>query len=196
MGMRNTPLEFDPPLSASQIVDLRLAASKMTGPTRRAFQAEMALKYCGGNPLMAETIFGWGRHTVEVGLAEKRTGIVCLGSQAAFSGRKRWEDLHPEAAAAVRQLAEAHGQQDPTFRTTLAYTRLTAKAAREALRARGYNEAQVPSASTMAEVLNRLGFRLRKVVKAKPQKKIPETDAIFDNIEKKTKRRARSTSNA
>jgi hypothetical protein len=38
----------------------------------------------------------------------------------------------------------------------------------------------------MAEVLNRLGFRLRKVVKAKPQKKIAETDAIFANLEKKT----------
>ena len=37
----------------------------------------------------------------------------------------------------------------------------------------------------MAEVLNRMGFRLRKVVKAKPQKKIKETDAIFDNIKKK-----------
>jgi hypothetical protein len=31
----------------------------------------------------------------------------------------------------------------------------------------------------MAEALNRLGFRLRKVVKAQPQKKIAETDAIF-----------------
>jgi hypothetical protein len=49
----------------------------------------------------------------------------------------------------------------------------------------------------MAEVLNRLGFRLRKVVKAKPQKKLPETDAIFDNIKKKTsKRRHRAPSNA
>ena len=37
----------------------------------------------------------------------------------------------------------------------------------------------------MVEVLNRQGFRLRKVVKAKPQKKIKETDAIFDNIKKK-----------
>jgi len=49
----------------------------------------------------------------------------------------------------------------------------------------------------MAEVLNRMGFRLRKVVKAKPQKKIVETDAIFANIEKKiTKRSQRTTSNA
>jgi len=37
----------------------------------------------------------------------------------------------------------------------------------------------------MAEVLNRMGFRLRKVVKAKPQKKIKETNAIFDNMKKK-----------
>jgi hypothetical protein len=49
----------------------------------------------------------------------------------------------------------------------------------------------------MAAVLNRLGFRLRKVVKAKPQKKIPETDAIFANIQKKThKRRQRAMSSA
>jgi Rhodopirellula transposase DDE domain len=196
VGMPDSMLASQQSLRPSQIADLRLAASKMTGPTRRAFQAAITLKYCGGNPLLAETVFGWGRHTVEVGLAERRTGIRCLGAQAAFSGRKRGEDLHPEAAAALRRLAEAHGQQDPTFRTTLAYTRLTAKLAREALRAQGYSEAQLPSPSTMAEVLNRMGFRLRKVVKAKPQKKIPETDAIFDNIEKKTtKRRQRRGAN-
>ena len=95
MCMQDAPLEFRQPLSPSQIADLRLAASKMTGPKRRAFQAEMTLKYCGGNPLLAENIFGWGRHTVEVGLAERRTGIMCLGAQSAFSGRKRWEDKHP-----------------------------------------------------------------------------------------------------
>jgi Rhodopirellula transposase DDE domain len=195
--MRNTPLACDPPLSASQIADLRLAASKMTGPTRRVFQAEMTLKYCQGNPLQAETVFGWGRHTVALGLSERRTGIICLGAQAAFSGRKRWEDQHPEIAAVLRQLAEAHAQQDPTFRTTLAYTRLTAKAALGALAAHGYSAEQLPSPSTMAEVLNRMGFRLRKVLKAKPQKKIAETDAIFANIEKKTKRpRPHPASNA
>ena len=57
----------------------------------------MRLKYCGGNPLLAETIFGWGRHTVEVGLAERRTGIICLGAQSVFSGRHRWEDEHPRS---------------------------------------------------------------------------------------------------
>src|SRR5215475_7353062 len=170
--MHDALLEDHPLLGPSQIADLRLAASKMTGSQRRAFEAEMTLKYCWGNPLLAETIFGWGRHTVEVGLAERRTGLTCLGAQSAFSGRKRWAALPPEAAAALRRLAEAHAQQAPTFRTTLAYTRLTAQAALAALRAQGYREEHLPSPSTMAEVLKRMGFRLRKVVKAKPQKKI------------------------
>ena len=174
-----------PLLSASQIQDLRLAAAQRTGAARRAFQAEMTLKYCYGSARFAETRLGWSRDAVEVGLAEHRTGIRCIGAHSAWSGRKRWEEKYPAAATALRELAEAQAQQDPTFRTTLAYTRLTAKAAGEALRARGISEAQLPSPSTMAEVLNRMGYRLRKVIKAKPQKKIPETDAIFANLKKR-----------
>lgn len=157
----------------------------MTGAARRAFQAEMTLKYCHGSARFAETLLGWSRDAVEVGVAERRTGIVCLGAHSAWSGRKRWEEKYPEAAVALREVAEAHAQQDPTFRTTLAYTRLTAKAAGEALRAQGLSEVQLPSPSTRAEVVNRLGSRLRKVIKAKPQKKIPQTDAIFTNLKKR-----------
>jgi hypothetical protein len=147
----------------------------------------MTLKYCHGSARLAETLLGWSRKAVEVGLAERHTGIVCVDGHAAWSGRKRWEEKYPEAAVALRAVAEAHAQQDPTFRTTLAYTRLTAKAAEEALREQGIAEVQLPAPSTMAEVLNRMGYRLRKVLKAKPQKKIPETDAIFANLKKKTR---------
>jgi hypothetical protein len=168
-----------------QIADLRLAASQMTGATRRAFQAEMTRKYCDGTPRRAEEVFGWGRHPIEVGLAEKRTGIVCLSLHAAFSGRPRWEDQYPQAAQALIDLALAHSQQDPTFRTTVSYTRLTAKTAIEGLRQKGIEDAALPAPSTMAVILNRWGFRLRNVVKSKPLKKVPETDAIFDNVKKK-----------
>ena len=51
--------------SPEQIADVRLAAAQMTGATRRAFEAEMTMKYCGGNARQAESVFGWGRHTVE-----------------------------------------------------------------------------------------------------------------------------------
>jgi Rhodopirellula transposase DDE domain len=197
MVMPNSALALPQSLTPSPIADLRLAASTMTGAKRRAFEAEMTLKYCAGNPLQAETTLGWSRRTVALGLAESRTGLLGLGAPSAFSGRKRWEELHPPVAEALRHLAEAHAQQDPTFRTSLASTRLTVQAALAALRSQGYREDHLPSPSTMAEVLNRMGFRLRKVVKAKPQKKIKETNAIFANIAKKTrKRRHRTPSNA
>jgi len=108
MYMPHATLPSQPSLSPSQVADLRLAASKMTGPTRRAFEAEMTLKYYGGTPLMAEVVFGWGRQTVALGLAERRTGILCLGAQSAFSGRKRWEERHPqvaESASSARRCA-------------------------------------------------------------------------------------------
>ena len=67
-------------LEAVHLEDIRLAASKMTGARRRAFQAEMALKYCRGSARRAEEVFGWSRQAVQRGLHEKRTGIVCLSS--------------------------------------------------------------------------------------------------------------------
>ncbi len=145
----------------------------------------MAVKYCGGSARQAERVFGRGRDTVQLGLHGLRTGVACLGAQAAFCGNLLWEERHPEVADDLWALAESHAQQDPTFRSTLAYTRLTAAEALKQLRLQGFSEEQPPSPGTMAEVLNRNGYRLRKVVKAKPQKKVPETDAIFANIREK-----------
>ncbi len=159
--------------SPSQVEDLRLAASTLTGATRRAFQAEMALKYCDSHPRLAESIFGWGRQTVALGLAEKRSGLVCVGAQSGFGGTRKWEARYPEAAATLVSIAEAHSQQDPSFTTSIAYTRLTAPEALRQLQAHGVAEEPLPALSTMAVILNRLGYRLRPVVKAKPQKNYP-----------------------
>jgi hypothetical protein len=53
----------------------------------------------------------------------------------------------------------------------LSFTRLTAAQAINQLAGQGFSEDVLPSASTMAAVLNRNGYRLRPVLKAKPQKK-------------------------
>ena len=52
----------------------------------------------------------------------------------------------------------------------MTHTRLTAAEAIKQLRASGFAEETLPSPSTMAQVLNRNGYRLRPVLKAKPQK--------------------------
>ena len=168
----NRPTGASEFLNPDYIGDIRFAASKMHGAERRSFAAEMTLKYCGGNARKAEAVFGWNRNMTETGLGEKRTGIICIGAQSANSGRILREEREPEAAGALRRLAEEHSQQDPTFRSTAAYTRLTAKAAVTDLKEKGFAEEQIPSLSSMAEILNRTGYRLRRVVKAKPLKKL------------------------
>ena len=173
-------------LLPSQIEDLQWASSNMTGATRRAFQARMALKYCAGNARQAERVFGWGRETVQLGLHEQRSGVTCLGAQDAFCGKRLWEDQHPEVASVLWDLARAQSQQDPTFRTALSYTRLTAAEAIKQLRQRGFAEHVLPSATTMAEVLNRNGYRLRSVLKAKPQKKFQKLTLSSPISRKKT----------
>jgi hypothetical protein len=183
------PCETEPTvltLFPSQIEDLQFASSSMTGATRRTFQAKMALKYCAGHARQAERVFGWGRETVQLGLHEQRTGVTCLGAQDAFCGKRLWEEQHPEVASVLWDLARAQSQQDPTFRTALSYTRLTAAEALKQLHQRGFAEDMLPSATTMAEVLNRNGYRLRPVLKAKPQKKFLKPTRSSPIFRKKT----------
>ena len=150
---------------------IKSAARKLTGFRRRQFQAEMALKYCLGNPRRAEQVFGWGRDTVNTGLNEFRTGIRCVDSFSA-RGRHKTEEQQPELVPEIHALVEPASQADPKFQTPLAYTRITAKAVHEQLVANtaGTNR-HVPAERTVHDILNRLGYRLRRVHKTKPQKK-------------------------
>ena len=165
--------------------DLKKAASKMHGADRRSFQADMTMKYCHGSARQAETVFGWNRHSVELGLHERRTGIICLGAQKSCCGNTLWEEKYPDVAAVLFELAGSQAQQDPTFRTVSTFTRLTAKAALTQLQHHGVSDDVLPSPRTMADVLNRNGFRLRRVVKAKPQKKFRKPMRFLKTSKKK-----------
>jgi hypothetical protein len=148
------------------------AAKLLTGYKRRRFQAEMAHQYCGGSARLAETTFGWGREAVRTGLNELRSGIRCV---EAFEsrGRPTTEGRHPEVEEHVRRLVDPHAQADPKFQTPFAYTRITAKAVRDALLAIPELGGKVPTRQTVGDLLNRLGYKLRRVLKARPRKKCP-----------------------
>jgi hypothetical protein len=150
---------------------IRSAARKLTGFRRRQFQAEVAIKYCRGNPRCAERIFGWGRDAVNTGLNELRTGIRCVEDYST-RGRPKTETKTPELVQEIHALVEPSTQADPKFQTPLAYTRITAKAVREQLAANAAADGRpVPAERTVHDMLNRLGYRLRRVQKTKPQKK-------------------------
>ena len=74
-------------------------------------------------------------------------------------------------------------QTDPTFRSMLQYSRKSANRVREALIIqKNYKSEELPTVRSISNILNRLDYRLRKVQKIKPLKKIKETDAIFENL--------------
>ena len=159
---------------------LVVAAKQLTGHQRRLFIAEVTLSLCGGNTRQSEERFGWGRATAEKGIRERASGIRCLED---FAERRRpsWEDRNPQLAADIRARVEPKTQADPELKTSRCYTNLSAKEVREALLAKGYGENEVPAERTMRDLLNRMGFRLKRIQKGKPLKKVKETEAIFAN---------------
>jgi hypothetical protein len=62
---------------------------------------------------------------------------------------------------------------------------MTAKAMRQALTdKKGWEDEDLPCENTIGNILNRLGYRLRRVQKAKPVKRVRETDAIFEKVQR------------
>ena len=157
-------------------------SNTLTGSDRRAFQAKITNEYLGGKPSRAESVFGWGRSTVELGLKELETGYTCY-VEIHERGDKKTEEKLPELEQDIKAIVEPHGQVDPKFKTSLLYTRITAKAVRKALiDFKGYTNKELPTERTIINILNRLGYTLKQVLKTKPLKKIKETDAIFKNV--------------
>jgi hypothetical protein len=126
---------------------------------------------------------GWNRGTIRKGMHELDSGIVCVDAFSA-RGRKRAEDRLPNLLDDMRDIVDGQSQTDPTFETTRLYTRLSAAEVRQQLiLQKGYSDAELPSAETIRVKLNEMGYRLRSVQKSRPKKKIPETDAIFEQLE-------------
>ena len=47
---------------------------------------------------------------------------------------------------------------------------------------KGYADEDLPCAGTIGNILNRMGYNLKRVLKTEPVKKIPEVDEIFENV--------------
>jgi hypothetical protein len=158
------------------------AARRLKGRQRRLFQAEVADALCQGSPRAAERRFGWGRQSVATGKQEARTGIRCVENFPA-RGKPPVEVKDPRLAADVRSIVEPHTQADPEVKSDRRYTNLSAREVRQALAdQKGYTPDRLPGERTMRDILNRMGYRLRRIVKAKPLKKTKDTDRIFENV--------------
>jgi len=159
------------------------AASKLAGHTSRLFQAQVVRLLGKGGQRRAEEELEWNRGTIRKGMHELESGIRC---EDAFSarGRKPAEAHLPNLLEDLKEVMEAQSQTDPTFKTTRLFSRVSAKAVREQLiKQKGYSDEELPCEETIRVKINQLGYRLRSVQKSRPKKKIPETDAIFEQLD-------------
>lgn len=144
------------------------AAKKLTGHRKRDFMAKVAEDYLEGSARKAERAFGWNRQSVQLGLHERQTGLICVGHYRA-RGRHKTEETLPNLEADIRALVDNQSQADPKFQSTFAYARISARAVQAALiHEKGYTEDQLPTRQTIGDILNRLGYRLKKHKRPNP----------------------------
>jgi len=145
------------------------ATKELRGAALRRFMAELVLKLGRGGQRKAAHEFGWGRDTIRKGVHELRTGIECVDGRC---GKRAGVDARlPNLKADIKQVVECWSQTDPRFRTTQRYSKLTVpQVAKRLVRDKGYDDRELPSNETIRKLMHELGFRPRKVRKAKPKK--------------------------
>jgi len=53
-------------------------SEKLTGHRKRDFMGRVSEEYFGGSARKAETVMGWNRRSVQLGLNERRSGFICV----------------------------------------------------------------------------------------------------------------------
>ncbi len=160
----------------------RDTAEQLKGTARRQFMAKVVQGLGIGGQTLAEQELDWNRGTIRKGMQELTSGVA-IQDQFHLRGRKRVEEQLPQLLDDIRAIVEPHSQADPTLKSERLYTRISAAEVRRQLIAqKGYRDEDLPSDEVIRQRLNEMNYCLRRVVKAKPQKRIPETDAIFEQV--------------
>lgn len=146
-------------------------AKILKGHERRRFMARIVRSLGRGGASWAESELGWNRRTINKGRQELESGEPIKDNYSA-RGRKKAEYHLPNLLEDIKEIIDGESQTDGTFRTTKLYTRMSAEEVRKQLiDQKGYTDEALPVAKTISVKMNELGYKLRPVVKSKPQKK-------------------------
>jgi hypothetical protein len=158
-------------------------AQKLKGSDRRQFMAEVVKGLGIGGQTFVERELGWNRRTIRKGMSELLSGEAIQDGYSR-SGRKKVETKLPNLLEDIRAIVDPQSQTDPSFKSTRLYTRISTAEVRRQLVIQGYQDDNLPTNETIRKRLNELGYSLKRVAKTKPKKRIDETDAIFNQIDK------------
>ena len=156
--------------------------NKLKSSDRRIALAKVSKAFDKGGQRIVAKIFNVSRDTIRKGTHELESGITIIDAYNA-RGRKKVEEKLPNLLEDIKDIVDCQSQTDPNFKTTRLFTRLTVKKVRDQLvEKKGYSLEVLPTLQTLNTKINNMGYTLKKVMKTKPLKKIPETDMIFENV--------------
>lgn len=157
---------------SQQIVDLvsRLV-DLIPWPLKRSAMGDVTASLLNSRIRVAEDVFGWGRSTVELGMNEFKSKILCVNDLSARKKPKA-EEKDPRLLTDIIEIMTPHSEAESRLRTTFLYTNMTAKAVYDCLLHKGWSEDELPTVRTISNILERHNYRLRSVAKTKVQKKL------------------------
>lgn len=100
-------------------------------------------------------------------------------------GRKKITEKYPELKNDIDKVIKEKLYSDPHFEKEQLFCSLTIDEVMQKLLNLGKYNAKFISRSSLANLLNEMGYNLKKVKRNKPLKKIEKTDAIFENVKEK-----------
>lgn len=102
-----------------------------------------------------------------------------------FRGRKKLTEKYPNLENDIEKIISTYLSVKPELKDETLYVKLSINVIKQQLIKTGkYNENSF-SNSSLNNLVNEMGYNLKKVQKTKPLKKIEETDAIFENVHQK-----------
>jgi len=152
------------------VEDMNNAMKGKTSAEKRRTKWEIAIKYFDGKARKTNAFTGWNVGCVQKGIDEIKTWKV-YEDQRKWGNNKRWEDKVPWLRKSIEKIVEPHAQIDPTFKTAMAYVKITVPKIREILKEEWYNWENLPSERSLYGIVNRLWYSTKKVQKKKPIKK-------------------------
>ena len=157
---------------SQQIVDLVVRlVDLIPWPLRRSAMGDVVISLLNSKARTAEDVFGWNRSTVELGMNEFKSKILCVND---LSTRKKpkAEEKEPRLLDDIIEIMTPNSEAESRLRTTLLYTNMTARAVYDCLLHKGWSEEELPTVRTISNILERHEYRLRTVAKTKVQKKL------------------------
>src|SRR4030042_5173563 len=101
---------------SQQMVDLIVRlVDLIPWPIRRSAMGDVTMSLLEGKSRIAEDVFGWGRDTVELGMNEFRTKIICINDLSARK-KPKVEEKNPKLLADIVEIMTPHSQAEPSLR--------------------------------------------------------------------------------